>query len=184
MLTTERTTLCEEQSCRGDAAEPRTMRIRPATSADFPAMLRIFRRVIASGDTEVHASDTSAAEADAYWFGQATATCVAEQDGRIVGMYRLIPNQPGRGSHVADAALMVDPDARGLGIGLALGRHCLAEARRDGYLTVQCSPIVCTNTRAVALCKKLGFAVVGTLPMAFWHARLGLVDAHVMYRWP
>jgi L-amino acid N-acyltransferase YncA len=182
MLTTDRTLLCEERSGRGDTAEQRTMRIRPATSADFPAMLRIFRRVITSGDSEVHAGDTSAAEVDAYWFGQATATCVAEMDGRIVGMYRLIPNQPGRGSHVAGAALMVDPDARGLGVALALGRHCLAEAKRDGYLAVQCDPVVRTNTRAVALCKKLGFGIAGTLPKAFRHARLGLVDAYVMYR--
>jgi L-amino acid N-acyltransferase YncA len=182
MLTTERTLLCEARSSRGDTAEQRTMRIRPATSADFPAMLRIFRRVIASGDTDVHASDTSAAKADAYWFGRATAAWVAEMDGRVVGMYRLIPHQPGRGSHVADAALMVDPNARGLGVGLALGRHCLAEAKKDGYLAAQCNLVVRTNTRAVALCKKLGFGVAGTLPRAFRHARFGLVDAYVMHR--
>jgi len=34
----------------------------------------------------------------------------------------------------------------------------------------------------VALWKKLGFAVVGTLPKAFAHQQLGLVDVYIMYR--
>jgi hypothetical protein len=34
----------------------------------------------------------------------------------------------------------------------------------------------------VELYKKLGFAIVGTLPKAFRHKQLGLVDAYVMYR--
>ncbi|MEX3628829.1 MAG: hypothetical protein VB138_04370, partial [Burkholderia sp.] len=42
---------------------------------------------------------------------------------------------------------------------------------------------VATNQVAVALWKKMGFEVVGTLPRAYRHARLGLVDCLVMYRW-
>jgi GNAT superfamily N-acetyltransferase len=145
-------------------------------------MLRIFRRVVAAGGTHVHLANTSAADAHVFWFGEATATCVAEKDGRVVGMYRIVENQHGRGSHVAGASVMVDPDARGLGLGRALGRHCLAAARKDGFLAMQLNMVVSTNRHAVALWKKLGFAVVGTLPRAFRHARLGLVDAHVMYR--
>jgi ribosomal protein S18 acetylase RimI-like enzyme len=42
--------------------------------------------------------------------------------------------------------------------------------------------VVSTNTGAVELWRKLGFAVVGTLPAAFRHPTLGLVDAYVMHR--
>jgi ribosomal protein S18 acetylase RimI-like enzyme len=42
--------------------------------------------------------------------------------------------------------------------------------------------VVSTNTGAVALWKKLGFEIVGTLPRAFQHRERGLVDAYVMYR--
>jgi ribosomal protein S18 acetylase RimI-like enzyme len=97
-------------------------------------------------------------------------------------MYRTIENQRGRGSHVANASLMVDRDARGQGLGLALGRHCLARAKKDGFLAMQFNMVVSTNTRAVAMWKKLGFAVVGTLPKVFRHSHLELVDAYVMYR--
>ena len=42
--------------------------------------------------------------------------------------------------------------------------------------------VVSTNTRAVALWEKMGFQVVGTLPKAFRHLTLGLVDVFVMHR--
>ena len=182
MMTTNRAPLCERSTSAGTTAARPSATIRPATAADFPAMLQIFRRATASGDTDVHAADTGADETYAYWFGEAKATYVAERDGRVVGMCRIIENQRGRGSHVANASFMVDPGARGQGVGLALGRHCLAEARKDGFLAMQLNMVVSTNTRAVALWKKPGLAVVGTLPGAFRHARLGPVDAYVMRR--
>jgi ribosomal protein S18 acetylase RimI-like enzyme len=97
-------------------------------------------------------------------------------------MYRFIPNQKGCGCHVANASFMVAPEARSRGVGWALGLHCLAEARRAGYLAMQFNMVVSTNTRAVSLWQKLGFTIVGRLPKAFRHQQLGLVDTYVMYR--
>ena len=42
--------------------------------------------------------------------------------------------------------------------------------------------LVSTNTAAVALWQKLGFAIVGMLPKAFRHSQPGHVDAYVMHR--
>ena len=42
--------------------------------------------------------------------------------------------------------------------------------------------VVSTNTRAVDIWKTYGFDIVGTLPEAFDHPALGLVDAYVMYK--
>jgi hypothetical protein len=47
---------------------------------------------------------------------------------------------------------------------------------------MQFNLVVSTNVRAVQLWQRLGFAIVGTLPRAFRHLRLGEVDAHVMYK--
>ena len=44
---------------------------------------------------------------------------------------------------------------------------------------MQFNYVVSTNGPAVALYRKLGFAVVGTLPQAFRHRELGLVDVFV-----
>jgi ribosomal protein S18 acetylase RimI-like enzyme len=94
----------------------------------------------------------------------------------------MVANRTGLGDHVANASFMVAPEAHGRGIGRLLGEHCLDEARRRGFAAMQFNFVVSTNAAAVALWKKLGFAIVGTLPRAFRHARLGLVDAYVMHR--
>jgi ribosomal protein S18 acetylase RimI-like enzyme len=64
----------------------------------------------------------------------------------------------------------------------AMGRHCLMEARKAGDVAMQFNFVVSTNTGVIALWKKLGFSIVGTLPKAFKHEQLGYVDAYVMYR--
>ena len=158
------------------------MTIRPAADADFDAMWEIFRAIVAAGDTYVFAPDTPRADAHKYWFGPGVACWVAEADGRIVGMYKLVANQPGLGSHVSNASFMVDPGFNGRGAGRAMGLHCLDEARRRGFRAMQFNFVVSTNERAVALWRSLGFAIVGTLPGAFRHKERGYVDAYVMFR--
>jgi L-amino acid N-acyltransferase YncA len=158
------------------------MHIRPATDADWEQMWRIFQAVVATGTTYAYAPDTPEVEARTYWLA-ATRSFVAEvEGGHIVGMYRLTANRRDLGSHVANASFMVDPAYQGRRIGEALGRDCLREARRAGFLAMQFNFVVSTNTGAVALWRKLGFEIVGTLPKAFQHRERGLVDAHVMYR--
>jgi L-amino acid N-acyltransferase YncA len=156
--------------------------IRPATQADASDIWRIFQAVVAPGDTYAFSADTSERDAVAYFLGPAITSFVAEDEGRVIGMYKLIPNRTGRGSHVANASFMVDPSAQGRGAGKAMGKHCLDEARRQGYEAMQFNFVVSTNTAGVTLWKKLGFAIIGTLPKAFQHATLGRVDAYVMHR--
>lgn len=158
------------------------MTIRRACAADAAAIWRIFQAVVAPGDTYTFTADTTEQEAVAYFLGPAITCYVAEDDGGVIGLYKLIPNRIGRGSHVSNASFMVDPAAHGRGAGRALGEHCLDEARRQGYDAMQFNFVVSTNAAGVNLWKKLGFEVVGTLPKAFAHATLGKVDAYVMHR--
>lgn len=158
------------------------MTIRPANTTDYDAMWRIFQAVVATGTTYVFAPDTRREDGLAYFVGPGIASWVAEDEGRVVGMYKLLPNRRDLASHVANASFMVDPSHAGRGVGKALGLHCLREARRAGFLAMQFNFVVSTNTPAVTLWKKLGFDIVGTLPKAFQHRELGLVDVYVMYR--
>lgn len=158
------------------------MIIREATAADFEAICSIFADVIASGDTYVFAPDTPREEAFAYWLGPGVACYVAEIAGTVVGMYKIVPNHRDLGSHVANASFMVAPSQAGRGVGRQMGEHCLATAREHGFLAMQFNFVVSTNAAAVALWQRLGFSIVGTLPRAFRHRRLGLVDAYVMHR--
>jgi L-amino acid N-acyltransferase YncA len=156
--------------------------IRPATLADVDDIWRIFHAVVAAGDTYTFLPDTPRDQAVDYFLGAGISSWVIEEDGRVIGVYKMIPNHGGLGAHVANASFMVDPAAHGKGAGRAMGEHCLDQARQAGYEAMQFNFVVSTNTAAVALWKKLGFAIVGTLPKVYRHSRLGYVDAYVMHR--
>jgi len=156
--------------------------IREATAANRDAIWDIFCEVVAARDTYAFDPGMSRQDALGYWFQANTRTYVAESSGRIVGTYILRPNQSGGGSHVANAAFMVAPVARGRGIGRAMAEHCLTEGRRLGFRAMQFNFVVSTNDPAVGLWQKLGFKIVGTLPGAFRHPEKGYVDVYVMFR--
>ena len=158
------------------------LNIRPATEHDRDAIWNIFHDIITVGDTYAFDPGMSHEEALAYWFRADTRTYVAENDGRVVGTYILTANQPGLGSHVANAAFMVAQDTRGLGVGRNMAEHSLSEAGRLGFRAMQFNFVVSTNTSAIHLWQQLGFKIVGTLPGAFRHSKLGYVDVYVMFR--
>jgi ribosomal protein S18 acetylase RimI-like enzyme len=156
--------------------------LRPALDSDRDGIWEIFRDVVASGDTYPFDPGISRDEALAYWLHAANRCYVAEREGKTLGTYILRANQTGLGSHVANAAFMVAPGARRLGLGWAMGSHCLDEARRQGYRAMQFNFVVSTNESAIRLWQRLGFEIVGTLPGAFRHSEKGYVDAYVMFR--
>jgi L-amino acid N-acyltransferase YncA len=158
------------------------LQVRHATDADWPAIWTIFHAVVATGDTYMYPPDISAADAHRTWMGPGLATYVAERGGEIVGTYVLRPNHPSLGAHVANAGYMVRPDLFGGGIGTAMAEHSLAEARAAGYRAMQFNAVVSTNARAIALWRRLGFAVIGTVPEGFRHCDLGYVDLLIMHR--
>ncbi len=158
------------------------MEIRAATRADRDAIWKIFHEILAAGDSYALDPEMSHEDALAYWFRADTQTYVAEEGGSVVGTYILRPNQLGPGSHVANAAFMVEPNAQGLGVGRRMAEHCLSEARRKGFRAIQFNFVVSTNTSAIHLWEQLGFKIVGTLPGAFRHPEKGYVDVYVMFR--
>ena len=159
--------------------------VRPATTDDWPAIWRIFRRVVAGGDTYTYPPDIDEAAARAAWLhvdeGRAV-TYVAESDGVVVGTALLKPNLPGLGDHVANAGWMVDPGRAGQGIGRVFALEVIERARGLGFEAMQFNAVVATNERALALWRSLGFDLVGTLPGAFRTGDGMRTDLHVMYR--
>jgi L-amino acid N-acyltransferase YncA len=156
--------------------------IRNAEEADFDAIWRIFHQVVRQGDTYTYDPETTRAQAYSIWMSSEHTTYVASIEDQFVGTYILRANQPGLGSHVANAGYMVSNDGRGKGVGKAMCEHSLQEARRMGFHAMQFNMVIRTNESAVALWKKFGFSIVGTLPQAYRHREFGLVDAYVMHR--
>lgn len=157
--------------------------IHPIAPDEWTEAWNLLRPVLAAGDTVAYGPDTTEAEARAAWTAAPLATFVAKDDhGTMVGIYYLKANQPGLGSHVANAGYVVSAAARGRGIAAQLCEHSQEEAKRRGFLAMQFNLVVSTNEVAVRLWQKLGFSIVGRLPDAFRHQELGLVDAFVMWK--
>lgn len=91
---------------------------------------------------------------------------VAREAGRVVAMasllYSISTAEGGLAASFED--LIVAPDRRGRGIGSALLRHVVAEARRQGVLRLTLHTDA-DNRRAQALYAKVGFAASGMLAM-------------------
>ena len=156
--------------------------LRPARAEDFADFLRIYRAILEAGETYPNPTDQPDAVTYEAWFERTTLTCMAEQSGKLVGAYKILPNQPGRGAHIANASYIVDPALHGRGIGRWMVEHSMENARRAGFRAMQFNYVISSNGGAIRLYESLGFRVLARLPEAFDHATLGLVDALVMHR--
>ncbi|WP_277699516.1 GNAT family N-acetyltransferase [Pseudomonas sp. REST10] len=158
------------------------LRIRPLEAADFDQVWPIIRDVVQAQETYAFDPDMDRETAWKTWVELPRATFVVEQDGQILGTYYIKANAAGPGDHVCNCGYMTAAAARGKGVASAMCRHSLQVGRELGFSAMQFNSVVASNTVAVALWQKFGFAIVGTLPKAYRHARLGLVDCHVMFR--
>lgn len=158
------------------------LRIRPLEAADFDQVWPIIRDVVQAQETYAFDPDMDRETAWKTWVELPRATFVVEPDGQILGTYYIKANAAGPGDHVCNCGYMTAAAARGKGVASAMCRHSLQVGRELGFSAMQFNSVVASNTVAVALWQKFGFAIVGTLPKAYRHARLGLVDCHVMFR--
>ena len=159
------------------------MEIRPHRGHDWPCVWEILEPVFRAGETYAFSPDIPRAEAKRVWIDAPAATFVAvDEQGQVLGTYFVKPNQPTLGAHVCNCGYVVAEAARGQGVASAMCEHSQREAVARGFRAMQYNLVVSTNEGAVRLWKRHGFEIIGTLPRAFRHARLGFVDAFVMYK--
>lgn len=103
------------------------------------------------------------------WGRPGDTAVIALFDGFPVGAawYRLFTTEPvGYGyvdEHTPELAVAVVPNARGLGVGSALMRALLAQAREDGYGALSLA-VDRHNEGAIALYRQFGFLQVAEAP--------------------
>jgi L-amino acid N-acyltransferase YncA len=157
------------------------LQIRPFNPADWPAVWQLLEPVFRAGETFPHDPAITEEEAKMAWVEQSQAVMVTvDATGALVGTYYLRPNSLALGAHVANAGYVVAEQLRRQGVGSRLCQHSLQTARRLGFRLMQFNLVVSTNSAGIRCWQKNGFQVVGTLPGAFRHQRLGYVDALVM----
>lgn len=157
--------------------------IRHYEEGDWPAIWRIIAPVFRAGETYAFSPDITEEEAQQVWIETPAATFVAvDEDKGLAGTFYIKPNQPSLGAHVCNCGYIVGEGARNRGIATQMCEFSQQEAIARGFRAMQYNLVVSTNEEGVRLWKTLGFHVIGTLPNAFRHLRLGFVDAFVMYK--
>lgn len=140
--------------------------IRKHSENDLGEMTKIWNHIVMEGQYFPQENGLSLEEGAAF-FAEQSFTGVAEEDGEIVGLYILHPNNIGRCGHIANASYAVKADQRGKRIGEKLVVHSLEMAKQAGFRIMQFNAVVANNKGAISLYKKLGFKELGTIPGGF-----------------
>jgi GNAT superfamily N-acetyltransferase len=155
---------------------------RRAKIEDEDSLWEIIRPIIRSGGTYVFDPESSKETIMSYWLDSDKRTYLVDFEGEILGTFYLKPNQPDLGNHICNAGFMVEEKSAGKGIGKAMGKFALHEAKKLGYHGMQFNFVIKTNEKAVHLWLSLGFQVIGEIPEAYRHPHLGFVPALIMYQ--
>jgi ribosomal protein S18 acetylase RimI-like enzyme len=142
------------------------LEIREAESRDRDPLFAIYALVVEEGGAFPTEPPAGEEDFERAWMREKTAVMVACSGDRVAGSYHLLPNYPGRASHIANAGYMVHPEFRGEGIGRVLVEHSIAEARRLGFDALMFN-LVFESNPARRLYERLGFEAVGRVPEAF-----------------
>lgn len=158
------------------------MQIVPISEKDFRQFWPEFQSIIQAQETYAYEPTMSYKEAFALWCVAPQVCFVAKEGETILGSYFLKANGMGPSSHICNCGYMVSSSARGKGVARALCEHSQGTGRSLGYTAMQFNAVVSTNTIAVKLWQKLGFAIVGTIPNAYKHGKMSYVNTYVMYK--
>ena len=142
------------------------IKVREFLPSDLRAMLEIWNDIVEDGEAFPQ-EDTLTLEAAANFFGSQSRTAVAVDNGEILGLYILHPNNIGRCGHIANASYAVRRDCRGKHIGEALVTDCISSCAALGFRILQFNAVVSTNLPALKLYEKLGFKQLGIIPCGF-----------------
>lgn len=149
----------------------------------------LLNTVVMEGQTYPQSQPLTEAEFAAYWLvrdafvvRRVEASDRSQMTGEILGAFYLKPNFPGRCSHICNAGFIVQPTARGSGIGRFMGEAMLAIAPTRGYEAVMFNLVFATNLPSLKLWESLGFTTIGCIPNAVRMEGDRKVDACILYR--
>ena len=142
------------------------MDIREYRENDVKTMIRIWNNVVEEG-VAFPQEECLDEESGKKFFAEQSYCGVAEDNGSVVGLYILHPNNIGRLGGISNASYAVDSECRGKHIGEKLVLDCMTQAKRLGFNILQFNAVVENNIHARHLYERLGFVHIGTIPKAF-----------------
>ena len=142
------------------------MTVREYEDGDICRMREIWNAVVEDGEAFPQEKTLGVTEAEEF-FGAQSVCGAAAEDGEVVGMYILHPNNVGRCGHICNASYAVDKRYRGQGIGEALVRDSMERAKKLGFGILQFNAVVADNMPARRLYESIGFIQLGTIEGGF-----------------
>lgn len=143
------------------------MIVRAYEDKDIDAMVSIWNGVVEEGIAFPQEEFLNEETGKAFFAEQSYCGVAVDDDGKVVGMYILHPNNIGRCGHISNASYAVDAQCRGKHIGEMLVTDCLSQAKRLGFKVMQFNAVVESNIHARHLYERLGFKQLGTIPGGF-----------------
>ena len=142
------------------------MIIRKYVDRDLPEIIRIWNEVVEEG-IAFPQEELLDSESGVHFFSAQSYTAVAEEDGKVYGLYILHPNNVGRCGHICNASYAVSSESRGKHIGEKLVLDCMEQAKNIGFKILQFNAVVESNIHARHLYERIGFRQLGTIPNGF-----------------
>jgi len=138
--------------------------IRTADPSDAEAMLKCYTAPLAARNTlQIPYRSLESVREQLTKSGAGDHLLVAEIEGEVVGVIGLHTSSRPRVNHKAEVGMMVHDDWQGKGVGAALMRAVIELADKWLNLTRIELSVFTDNESAIALYRKFGFEIEGTL---------------------
>lgn len=141
--------------------------VREYGENDIKSMISVWNEVVRDGVAFPQTEELDFESGKKFFAEQTCCPVAIDENGEILGMYILHPNNVGRCGHISNASYAVSSFARGKGVGRALVTDCIKKAKEFGFGILQFNAVVASNTAALALYKSLGFTQLGVIPDGF-----------------
>ena len=144
------------------------IRIRKYEPDDIGEMIAIWNEVVEEGIAFPQEDCLTVETGEAFFAGQSHCGVAEDvENGSVLGLYILHPNNVGRCGHICNASYAVLAKQRGKHIGEKLVRDCMEVAKGFGFKILQFNAVVATNVSARHLYEKIGFRQLGVIPGGF-----------------
>ena len=141
--------------------------IRKLYDDDLESAIDIWNDVVEAGNAFPQEEPLTLQTGRAFFASQTYTGGAVDDNGAVLGLYILHPNNVGRCGHIANASYAVRTNCRGLGVGEALVLDSLKQAKAFGFRILQFNAVVESNLAARRLYERLGFTPLGVIPGGF-----------------
>ena len=141
--------------------------VKPYEAENVREAINIWNEIVREGIAFPQEEELDEITGNEFFKSQSFTGLAVDDNGEILALYILHPNNVGRCAHISNASYAVRSDMRGRHIGEIIVKDCISQAKKLGFRILQFNAVVATNIHARNLYKRLGFKELGTIPGGF-----------------